>query len=251
MDYGLIDKDNYKFVVSGDSISKGVVFDDEKGKYLLLEESYVNLLQSKLKGIVCNVAKFGNTIIKGVSKLQNEVSKSNPDIVLIEYGGNDCDFNWDEIARDPGAYHEPKTDFNLFQKTLTDIVESLKKNRIIPVLMTLPPLDADKYFKWISKNSPQAAESILKWLGSVTKIYWWQERYNSAIMRIAQETQTIWIDVRGAFLQNPDFPKLLCTDGIHPNREGHKVIADKITEFLKHNYSFLLKDTAIRDLGRA
>ena len=25
----------------------------------------------------------------------------NPDLVLIEYGGNDCDYKWDEVARRP------------------------------------------------------------------------------------------------------------------------------------------------------
>ena len=106
--------------------------------------------------------------------------------------------------------------------------------------MTLPPLNADMYFEWISKSSSTAKSNILKWLGSITKIYWWQERYNSVIIKIAEETQTKWIDIRGAFLQQPDYTKCLCIDGIHPNKEGHKIIADKIMEFIKNKYDFLL-----------
>lgn len=118
--------------------------------------------------------------------------------------------------------------------------------------MNLPPLNADRYFNWISKNNPVAKENILKWLGSVTKIYWWQERYNSVILKIAEETKTLCIDIRGAFLQFPDFTKLLCIDGIHPNKEGHIVIANKITEFIKVKYNLLLKNhhlTSITELG--
>lgn len=235
-------KDNYKIIISGDSISKGVVYDEVKSKYIVLEDNYVDLLQDKIKGIVHNTSQFGSTIIKGINKLKRNVFKENPDIVIIEYGGNDCDYNWDEVAQNPDADHVPRTDFKIFESYLKETIELLKNNKIIPVLMTLPPLNADKYFEWVSKNSPLAKSNILKWLGSVNKIYWWQERYNSAIIKIAQETHTKWIDIRGAFLQYPDFTKLLCMDGIHPNKEGHKVIADKIMEFIKTGYGYLLHD---------
>jgi len=246
---GQVSNDGYRFIVTGDSISKGIVFDEEKGRYSILEDNYVNLLRQRLKGMVCNAAKFGNTVIKGLGRLQNEVLRINPDVVLIEYGGNDCDFDWEEIARNPESHHVPKTDFNVFRTMLTETINSLKEKGIAPVLLTLPPLDADRYFKWICKNNPLAGSNILKWLGSVTKIYWWQERYSSAIMQIAQETRTIWIDIRAAFLQQPDFRRFFCLDGIHPNREGHRLIAEKIIEFVRNNYSYLLKDGAVPEPG--
>lgn len=231
----------YSFVLYGDSISKGVVFDEQKGKYVMLERSYPNLLQSKLKGVIHNAAKFGNTILRAAGKLQNDVLKKNPDIVIIEFGGNDCDFNWEEIAESPLEQHNPNTDFNIFQKTLKSLVDSLNNSGIIPVLMTLPPLDAERYFKWISKNSSIMGDKILTWLGSVSKIYWWQERYNSAIISTAQETGARWIDIRSAFLKNPDFRQFLCIDGIHPNEKGHILIAEKIMEYINDGHRYLLK----------
>ena len=242
-------KENYSFLVYGDSVSRGVSFDEEKGKYVLLKDNYPALLQDKLKGIIFNAAKFGNTIIKGISRLPGEVLKHQPDIVVIEFGGNDCDYDWDEIARDPSGLHLPKTDFNTFQKLLKELIASLKQNNIIPVLLTLPPIDADKYFHWVSKNSAQAMTNILTWLGSVTKIYWWQERYNSTIITIAAETGTRWIDVRAAFLQNADYTRFICADGIHPNSAGHQIIATKIFEYVKLNYDFLLKDQVAPSCG--
>lgn len=238
-------KDSYKFIVSGDSISKGVVYDEEKCKYTVLEDNYVSILQRKLKGVVFNLSKFGATITKGVNKLNRAFSENNADIVLIEFGGNDCDFNWDEIALNPEKDHLPKTDLNMFENMLKETIYKLKSCKVIPVLMTLPPLNADNYLKWISKNNPLAEKNILKWLGSVTKIYWWQERYNSTILKIAEETQTKWIDIRGAFLQHPDFTRFLCKDGIHPNKEGHIVIADKILDYIKTYYDYLLLDNAV------
>jgi len=233
-----------KYLVSGDSISRGVIFDEIKNRYVVLADNYVSLLQNKLNGVVYNTAKFGNTLIKGIGRLKNDIVKDTPDIVLIEYGGNDCDYNWDEIADHPEAVHEPKNDFNQFEKQLTETVEFLKLNKIIPVLMTLPPLNADRYLKWVSKNNPLAEVNILKWLGSVTKIYWWQECYSSTIIRVAEATKTRWIDIRGAFLQYPDFNKFICVDGIHPNQAGHKIIADKILKFIETSYTYLLKDNS-------
>lgn len=234
----------YNFLVSGDSISKGVIFDCIQGKYVVLEDNYINLLQSKLRGIIRNTSRFGNTIIKGYNKLKNDVLKDSPDIVLIEYGGNDCDFDWDKVANNPNAEHQPKTDFSVFENKLKEAVNFLKNNKIIPVLLTLPPLNADNYLKWISNNDPSIEKNILEYIGSVTKIYWWQEKYSSAVVKIAEETNSKWIDIRGAFLQYPDFTKFLCLDGIHPNQLGHKIIANKIINFIKSDYSFLLNGNA-------
>lgn len=238
----MLEKDSYNFVLYGDSISKGVVYDESKEKYVLLEESYPNLLQSKLKGVVHNAARFGNTILRAAGKLQNDVLKKKPDIVIIEFGGNDCDFKWEEIADNPQGNHLPNTDFNIFQKSLKSLIELFNSTGIVPVLMTIPPLDADRYFKWISKNSSAAGSKILEWLGSVSKIYWWQERYNSAILNIAQETRTRWIDIRSAFLRQPDFRQYLCIDGIHPNEKGHRLIAEKIMNYISLDYKYLLKE---------
>ena len=231
-----------KIVVSGDSISKGIVYDEQKKKYAVLEENYVELLRDKLNGIIYNASRFGSTLIKGLQKLKGSIFNDKPDIILIEYGGNDCDFNWDEIARNPENTHLPKTDFHVFENVLRETIDFIRKSKSMPVLMNLPPLNADGYFNWISKNNPVLKENILKWLGSVTKIYWWQERYNSVIQKIADETKTICIDIREAFLRFPDFTSLLCIDGIHPNRDGHIVIANKIFEFIKDRYDFLLKN---------
>lgn len=236
-------KESYSIIVSGDSISKGVIYDEEKSKYTVLSENYVSILQEKLRGAVINLSKFGSTIPKGISKLQNEFLKHIPDVVLIEYGGNDCDFDWDEVAGNPEADHLPKTDLATFERVLKETIDTLKNKKVIPVLMTLPPLNADAYFKWISKNNPLAECNILSWLGSVTKIYWWQERYNSAIVKIAEETHTKWIDIREAFLRHPDFTKFLCRDGIHPNKEGHRIIANKILDYIITNHSYLLIDS--------
>jgi acyl-CoA thioesterase-1 len=232
----------YKFLVSGDSISRGIIYDEVKGAYSVLEKSYVDLVQHKLKGIVQNASRFGATLIRGIGRLAKELAKGRPDVVLLEYGGNDCDFAWKEIAADPSSLHEPQTGLILFEETLAAAVGSLKAEGIVPVLMTLPPLDADRYLKWVSGQDAAAEGTILKWLGSVAKIYWWQERYSSSILAVAERTKTRWIDVRGAFLRSPDYSALVCRDGIHPNEAGHALIADTIVDYITRDSAFLLSE---------
>jgi acyl-CoA thioesterase I len=232
----------YNILVSGDSISRGVIYDESRGKYSVLERNYVALVGSRLNGMVQNASRFGSTIIRGIGRLGKDIAKDKPDIVLIEYGGNDCDFAWNEVAAHPDMPHEPQTQLCLFESALTDAIAALKEKGIVPVLMTLPPLEADRYLKWVSKDDPQTELHILKWLGSATKIYWWQERYSSSIMSVAERTGTRWIDVRGAFLHSPDYGSLICRDGIHPNELGHELIAETIVEYIARAGAFLLAE---------
>jgi acyl-CoA thioesterase-1 len=240
--------DNIKILVSGDSISRGVIYDETKNRYTVLRENYVNTTGRKIRGSIKNISKFGSTLIRGISKLENQINKENPDIVLIEYGGNDCTFNWDEVADNPYTEHLPQTEIRIFETALHETIELLKNTKVTPVLMTLPPLNADKYLEWVSKNNPVTKDNIIKWIGSVSEIYYWQEKYSSVITKVAEETHTRLIDVRGAFLQLPDFTKYICRDGMHPNRKGQGVIADKVFDYIKTGYDFLLEPTVFRGI---
>lgn len=56
----------------------------------------------------------------------------------MEFGGNDCDFNWPEVARCPQGEHRPHTDYARFREMLSAQTNELKRDGISPVLMTLP-----------------------------------------------------------------------------------------------------------------
>ena len=234
-------KDNYILVAFGDSITKGIIYDDEKSKYATLKENFTNIITTKIKGQVYNAGKFGNTIMRGASKMYNDVIKKSPDIVLIEFGGNDCDYKWDDIAKNPDMEYKPNTDILTFRETLLTMIDTLKNNHILPVLMTLPPLDPLKYFKWISKENSTYEQNILQWLGTKDRLFNWHNSYSKMITAVATETSTVLIDVRTEFLKYSDYSKFLCRDGIHPNIEGQSLIATVILKFIKDNYNFLLQ----------
>ena len=41
------------------------------------------------------------------------------------------------------------------------------------------------------------------------------------------------LDLRDVMLSQPDYERLMCADGIHPNDAGHVKIAEKLMGFLK------------------
>ncbi|MDR3552812.1 MAG: SGNH/GDSL hydrolase family protein [Clostridia bacterium] len=234
-----------KVVVCGDSISAGVCFDEKENKYIKLKDNFVGLLQSSLNCVVTNISRFGNTVTTALPKLNRNMDKEKPDIVLIELGGNDCDYKWEQVAENPQGEHNPITDIEVFESSLVNLVDGLRSKDIEPVMMTLPPIDADKYFQWISKSNADTGSKILEWLGSVTRIYWWHEKYNAAVLKVVENSRSSCIDVRSAFLNTPDFRRLICKDGIHPNQEGQRLISDTIYKYLHTNYPVLLKPATV------
>lgn len=238
-------KESYNLVAFGDSITKGVIYDSRRARYSNLKNCFVNLVGKSIKGTVYNAGRFGSTIKRGVSKMYPDVMKKTPDIVLIEFGGNDCDFDWGSIAHNPDSEHKPKTDISIFRDTLFNMICTFEKFSITPVLMTLPPLDYRRYFKWITRGDKAAEQNILRWLGSEIEIYNWHKAYSEMITKIAHRTKTILIDVRSEILKQGDYSRFLCIDGIHPNLEGHSLIADIILNFVEDNYKFLLKSIPI------
>lgn len=237
--------DSCQIVVCGDSISAGVIYDESEKKYVKTSKSYVSLMAQRLNGVIKNLSKFGNTISTALPRLAKDLESDNPDIVLIELGGNDCNFRWEKVADDPKGEHLPATDISTFAKALEALAISLKSRGIQAVFATLPPLDPDRYFKWICKSSAEAASRILEWLGSVSKIYWWQEMYNAAVVKVAEKTVSPLIDLRSDFLGTSDFRSYICCDGIHPNTEGHKLICGTINDFVQTRYPSLLKPSPV------
>jgi lysophospholipase L1-like esterase len=229
----------YKIMVLGDSISRGVLYDDAAGRYVRIPEMYVNLVQRDIRAEMVNAARFGNTTTRTRERFLQELQKNDPDVVVIELGGNDCDFDWDAIGRNPKQHHVPKTSVEEFRDSLTDMVRMTRDKGKKPVLINLPPLDPERYFQWVCRKDRERQKNILSWLGSVSKIYWWQERYSSAVAELSRLTKSLMIDIRGAFLEQADFREYLCEDGIHPNKKGHALMAGRILELINVKYAFI------------
>ena len=218
-----------KIGVFGDSILKGIQMDADTKKYIVKNHIDLDKIGNKHSVSIDNFSMFGCTINKGNSLLKRRLEKRCFDIILLEYGGNDCDFNWAKIAENPRDDHIPNTPFSAFVETYIKIIKYLKEKCIEPIITTLPPLEPQRFFDWFCKGLNK--DNVLKWLGTINTIYRWQEKYSRAIERIGFLTNTIVIDLRGAFLDHFRVGDLLCEDGVHPNTRGQNVITETFVNY--------------------
>ncbi|MDR2771657.1 MAG: SGNH/GDSL hydrolase family protein [Clostridiales Family XIII bacterium] len=212
--------------IFGDSISKGVVFDAVKKKYSMLKNSFANRFAAE--GLrVANHARFGCTVTEGAKLLlRHSESPRACDLTLLEFGGNDCDYNWDEVSRDPARAHDCKTPVEMFSARYKALVDAVFASGGRPVLLTLPPVDEVRYFAWISRGLD--ADNLLRFLGSVRRIFTWQEKYSGIVRALAEAEGLPLVDLRAAFLSLRDYRAGLCEDGIHPNEAGHNLIFERL-----------------------
>lgn len=216
--------------VWGDSILKGVIFDEIRGTYQILSDSCGNLLSKTLGLNIKNRSRFGSTIEKGRQTLEQSLERGlDCNYVLLEYGGNDCDFNWPAVSEHPELPHLPNTPLPEFKEQLQEMIEMLRRKEIVPMLMSLPPINAQKYLDFlVSKGLSRV--NLLRFLGDCQQIYRFHESYSLEVTKMALINKCVYIPVRESFLAAPDSPNLLCIDGIHPNEAGHLLMERVFTK---------------------
>ena len=146
------------------------------------------------------------------------------DYTILEFGGNDCDFDWNSVSESPFDAHRPNITMDIFRNTYKSMIESVIAAGSTPILLTLPPLDSNRFFSWISKGLDGG--NIMSFLNNdVETIYNWHKIYNDMVRRLAAEYGIALIDIRKAFTDKKEYSDFLCADGMHPNANGHKFIA--------------------------
>ena len=216
-----------KVQIYGDSIMKAVIV-DENFKYRPLAKGLLAELEEKTGVQTVNRAHFGYTTEKGQAVLRRDLEKGlDCQAALLEFGGNDCDHNWSEVAAAPDGEHRPNTPLQTFLDNLKSMALSLKENGVQPVLMTLPPLDAQRYLDFIGRLGSDT-KAVLHWLGDVQMIYRWQEMYSNAIAQLAARLDLPLVDVRSRFLSRRDCGSLIARDGIHLTQAGYALVFEEL-----------------------
>ena len=217
----------------GDSIGKGIVYDAQRGRYSIYADNLFSMLKRSLTIPVDNYALMGCTAPAGAERMRRAQLREGS-LAVIEFGGNDCDMPWSEISADPEGEYEPRTPLGAFGEAIQDMIAQVRSQGAIPVLVTPPPLDANRYFEWVSRRL--LPENIMRYLGDVQYIYRWQEHYAGAVRRIAAEAGCALCDISDQFLMLRRIDRLLCVDGIHPNQDGYTIISNYATKKLNEVY---------------
>ncbi|MCR4664688.1 MAG: SGNH/GDSL hydrolase family protein [Paludibacteraceae bacterium] len=224
----------------GDSIMKGVMLrsavKEGRPEYELSKQSIIERCGQQLGTPVSNFARFGCTAPMGEKLVDRYESRLNPDeTVLIGYGGNDSDYDWEAIADLPDDMHLPRTPLDTFIAAYRNIISKIRHAGAIPVMLTMPPMDAERYFNFFTRNlSDWHKKNILSWLGGTTDtIIKGHNIYNDAIRQIADEQNVRLLDITSDFNNLQSINSMLCNDGIHPNEDGQAYITNLIVSQLK------------------
>lgn len=219
-----------KIILCGDSIMKGVVWSTELQRYTMAgKERFDQFLQ---KGVeLKNLSKMGATVGKGLKVLKLHLTERLDDTdIVLEFGGNDCDHDWEAVSGNPEGEHQPFTLPADFVRGLSDCVAYCRDLGARVWISALPPLHAGRYAEWISRGRSKA--NILKWLGDEHMLYRWHEFYGLMVRKVANELGCAVIALDEMFLTSHRFPELICVDGIHPSEQGHQMIATALAQQL-------------------
>ena len=216
--------------IYGDSLLKATVPDENMHYRFHLPEVMAQYPTDRLE--VVNRAKMGATVTKGLSLVKHDVQRGmDARWALVAYGGNDSDFDWEAIAAAPEQEHLPHTVLPEFIEKLRCAVQELASAGVQPVLMTLPPIDGQRYFRFISQKTDGG--SVLRWLGDVGRIYRHQELYSDAVAALAFAEGVPLIDVRRQFLPMRDLPRYIAADGIHLTMTGYRCLFDTLAGWIR------------------
>ena len=103
--------------IFGDSISKGIVLDAETHRYSSLKKEITEWISPSTA--LHNFSVMGSTIQKGLSIITRHTDQlASYQNVFLEFGGNDCDFDWSAVSERPQAHHEPHTPLKQFEASI-------------------------------------------------------------------------------------------------------------------------------------
>ena len=212
-----------KLKIYGDSVLKGVIYSEELKKYRLFGYKYDSLAENGIE--VENNCKMGATIGKGSEIIKATLDDCEKDTcVVMEYGGNDCNFDWAAVAADPDSAHLPATPRDEFCEKYIKAVEYAQKRGAEVAVCTLVPIESKRFINWVSRGL--SYENILKFMhGDVNVIGRWQEGYSKLAERVAKATGCRLLDLRTPFSRPGEIESLICVDGIHPNARGHEMLS--------------------------
>lgn len=217
----------------GDSITRGVTLVD--GKYKIIDESFYEKFKNIIYKKTKNFGKFGITTKKFLENI-NKYTGKDVDLIFFQMGGNDCNFNWKEIAKNPDAIHYPNVSKVEYESNLRKIYDYFYKNKIKAITLNLPPLHPEKFFNYLGNKKEK--ENILRWLKNISKIYYHHESYNKIFERVTYECGLNMIDIRSDFLKEDILDDLISEDGIHPTKLGHELIFKSINEYLVKTFIY-------------
>jgi len=191
-----------------------------------VDKVYAQRVAETLQGIGSSLSMHNagipsNTTKQARDRLARDVLAHKPRIVVLQFGINDAAV---DVWKQPPAT-TPRVPLVEYEKNLRWMISSLREQEIKPILMTTNPTRWTSKLKELYGKPPYRPDDVD---GFDTPML---ASYNQAVRRIAQELKVPLVDVHAAFLERD--PAKLLLDGMHPNDEGHRMIAELLVPIVR------------------
>jgi len=148
------------------------------------------------------------------------IDYNNAEYIIIMFGNNDCRLI---------GINKPQTCLDEFRDNLRQIIEEIRKNKVVPILTNLQPIDNERIMR--NMNETQLFYVLATQSLTEDTPYTWQKKYSDVCESVAVSEQVKLIDIRTPLCSHRE--KYIAADGLHPNDLGHKVISVAISNFYK------------------
>ena len=143
-------------------------------------------------------------------------------------------YNWREIAINPGGHHEPKIDLVAYKALYVNKIAQARAHGQEPVLVSLPIMDENRYFAYITRGmSMQERKNLLYWLGGKTeRLRNIHAIYNLALFRLASTQCVHIIDITSPMLASAHYEQLLESDGVTLSEAGQELVDNELASLV-------------------
>ena len=143
-------------------------------------------------------------------------------------------FDWQAIAANPSAHHEPKIDLVAYKALYTNQIAQARAQGLEPVLVSLPIMDENRYFAYITRGmSIQERKNILYWLGGkIERLRNIHAIYNLALFRLASTQCVHIIDITSPMLASAHYEQLLEQDGVTLSESGQALVDNELASLV-------------------
>ena len=219
------DVDDQVIVAFGDSTTA------PRGKLKIYADILRNELSERdLPARVMNAGIGGHNTNHARKRFEKDVLAQRPDIVVIQFGINDAAI---DVWKKPPAT-KPRVSREVYEQNLRHFVGVLKKQDARVVLMTPNPL------RWTTKMREMYGKPPYR-PSETNGFNVMLADYAKSVREVAKATDVELVDVYESFEKfgatGDQSVDDLLLDGIHPNEDGHRLVADLLLPvLLKHTH---------------
>ncbi|MFO7974282.1 MAG: GDSL-type esterase/lipase family protein [Candidatus Hydrogenedentota bacterium] len=189
-------------------------------------EVYPRLLEAELERLgiparVINAGVGGNTTALARERFQKDVLAHTPELTIISFGINDAAIDvWKDATT-------PRVPIEEYEANLRHFIEKLRTIGSKTVLFTPNPLAWTPELKEMYGKPPYDPETN-------AGFNFMLERYTDTMRRVAAAENMPLVDMRKEFKERAERVGIerLLLDGMHPNDVAHRLIADRLLEYI-------------------